>query len=78
MYVPLRGRALRTMFPKDLMLLWSFTLLVALMVIIIITSIITYELYENSKRISSPSLGSVSVTYNNCDWPFLIIAPGAD
>lgn len=50
MDVPKRGRAPRTACPQDLMLLWSFALLVTLMVIMIISSIITYELCENSKR----------------------------
>jgi hypothetical protein len=49
MDVPRRGRAQRTEGPEDFMLLWSFALLVTLMVIMMITFIITYVLYENSK-----------------------------
>jgi hypothetical protein len=43
------------MCPEDFMLLWAMALLAVLKVI---TSLLIYELYENSKGFSSPSLGS--------------------
>jgi hypothetical protein len=52
MCAPWRGRALRTMCPEeDFLLLWSFSLLVAFLVIRIF---IIYELYEDYKGFPSP------------------------
>lgn len=51
------GRAAGTTCPEDLMLLLSTALLIALAAV---TSIVIYELHENSQGVSSPSLGSVT------------------
>lgn len=50
-----RGRAPRTKCPEDFMLLLSISLFVALEVTM---SLKISELYENSKGISNPSLGT--------------------
>ena len=44
------------------MLLWSIVLLVALVVFM---SLLIYEVYENSKQVLRPSLGSVIGAYSN-------------
>lgn len=49
--------------PGDLMLFLSTALLRALN----ITMSLKSELYENSKAVSSPSLGSITGTYHNSD-----------
>jgi hypothetical protein len=59
--VPQRSSALRTTFSEDLMLL-RIALFIAFK---ITTSLVIYKLYENSKGVSSPSLGSVIGTYSN-------------
>lgn len=56
-----RSKALKTLCPKNFMLLWS----IALLVVPVTTSLTIYELYENSKGVSSPSLGSIIGTYNS-------------
>lgn len=72
--VPQRSSALRTTFSEDLMLL-RIALFIAFK---ITTSLVIYKLYENSKGVSSPSLGSVIGTYSNSGWSFPNIASGAD
>jgi hypothetical protein len=40
--------------------------------------LISYEFFENSKKTSSPSLGSISGTYKNNDSSFVSIGAGAN
>jgi hypothetical protein len=62
--VPWRGRGPRTTSPGDLILLVEY-LSAWSIVCRVIMSLIIYELCENSKGVSSPSLGSVTGTHNN-------------
>lgn len=49
------------------MLLLSIDLLTAL---VVTRALVVYDLYENSQESFSPSLGSVTGTYNNSDLLF--------
>lgn len=44
----------------------------------VITPLLIYEMYKNSKGPSSPWVGSTIDPYNNGDWSFSSIAAGAD